>query len=129
MSGRRRHWGKWIGAAIGLVVLRRDPPLGVLLGLIVGHLFDLGLFGRRAAATESSPRAAADPRLVEAYRLLGVPADASDGALRRAWQKRMAEHHPDRHVGASAERRAEAERISRAINAAYDRIRAARARS
>ena len=127
MTGRRTRWGKWIGVAIGLLVLRRDPPLGALLGLIVGHLFDIGGFGsRRTPDTPEPPRGAVDPRLAEAYRVLGVPADASDQALRRAWQQRMAEHHPDRHVRASAERRAEAERMSRASNAAYDRIRAAR---
>ncbi len=125
MARARRQLGKWIGAALGLVVLRRDPPLGLLIGLIVGHLFDLGVFaGRAPSAPTAEP--ARDPRLLEDYRLLGVPPDASDRALRRAWQQQMAEHHPDRHVRAGAERRAEAERHSRAINAAYDRIRAAR---
>jgi DnaJ like chaperone protein len=48
------NWtGKIIGAVLGLLLTRR--PMGVLLGLILGHLFDQYLAHRRGAARLDAP--------------------------------------------------------------------------
>ncbi len=55
------------------------------------------------------------------YRVLGLPADASDEAIKRRWRELAREHHPDR-----AADPAEAARLTRQmarINAAYDVLR------
>jgi len=52
--------------------------------------------------------------------ILGVSADASMDAIRRAYQRRIAEYHPDKVAGLGAELRELAERKSKEINLAYD---------
>ena len=58
--------------------------------------------------------------------VLGVSADASMDAIRRAYQQRIAEYHPDRVAALGAELRELAERKSKEINLAYDEARRAR---
>jgi DnaJ-domain-containing protein 1 len=108
-QGFSPHWyGKLIGVVAGLVLLRADPLLGALLGLLIGHAVDAGWFGQRRD----------DP-----YRVLGVTEAASDAEIDLARRRLIAQHHPDR---ATAGARREAECTTRNINAAYDRIRTLR---
>jgi len=74
----------------------------------------------QARGAASKPAAERD----DAYAVLGMPADATDEALRQAWLRLMRENHPD----SLASRGVPAEFIARAgekvarINAAWDRI-------
>ncbi|GAB2503282.1 J domain-containing protein [Lysobacter humi (ex Lee et al. 2017)] len=108
---KTRWSGKLVGFFVGALLLRAEPPLGALLGLLIGHAVDAGWFEARRE----------DP-----YRELGVDADASDADIDRAYRRLMARHHPDRHATAAPRVQREAEKRARAINAAYDRIRALR---
>jgi len=106
----RQPWfGKLVGVIAGLLLLRAEPVLGALVGLLIGHAFDAGWFrGRRE-----------DP-----YRVLGLTEEADDAQVELARRRLLARFHPDRAADAAA--REDAERQTRTINAAYDRIRALR---
>ena len=105
-------YGKVLGALAGVLLLR--PPLfGLLVGLLVGHAFDLGWFRSRQD----------DP-----YRVLGVPEDATDAEIDLAWRRQIGKVHPDRFAGAGEEERKRAEHRTRELNRAYDRIQALRKR-
>lgn len=54
------------------------------------------------------------------YKVLGVPPDASDAAIKKRWRELAREHHPDRAAGDDADRLTR--RMAR-INAAYDVLR------
>lgn len=54
---------------------------------------------------------------IDYYRVLGVPREASDEDIKKAYRKLVFEHHPDRNPG-----KADAEAIIREINAAYEII-------
>lgn len=58
------------------------------------------------------------------YRVLGVPADASDETVRSAWKRALVGVHPDKEagLGGSPERVAAAEQAASALNAAYDAV-------
>ncbi len=99
----------------GFLLVRADPPFGALIGLLLGHAFDAGWFGR------SGPR---DPYREDPYRVLGLTEDASDAQIDLARRRLLGQHHPDR--VAEGEGRRVAEQRTRAINAAYDRIRVLR---
>jgi DnaJ-domain-containing protein 1 len=102
-----RRWnGKIIGIVAGFVLLRADSLLGALLGLLIGHAVDEGWFADRRD----------DP-----YRLLGLTAAASAAEVDLARRRLLAQHHPDRVVGDEPKR--QAERRTREVNAAYERIR------
>ena len=49
--------GKLVGALLGLILTRR--PMGVLIGLVLGHLYDQWVAGGRAGAR-------VDPAIVRA---------------------------------------------------------------
>ncbi|KAB7627954.1 co-chaperone DjlA [Alkalilimnicola sp. S0819] len=71
--------------------------------------------------------AARGARLADAYKALGVDAEATDAELKRAYRRLMSQNHPDklgREVPESL--RELAEERSREINAAYDLIKEAR---
>lgn len=53
------------------------------------------------------------------YDTLGVDPDASDDEIRRSWLRLARAHHPDFHVDATAQQRADNEREMQAINAAW----------
>ncbi|MFC7300716.1 J domain-containing protein [Cognatiluteimonas weifangensis] len=108
----KRWYGKLLGFFAGAALLRANPLLGALIGVLIGHAFDADWFRRRD-----------DP-----YRVLGLTADASDAEVDLAWRRLIAQYHPDRLAGAAAELRRQAEARSREINAAYDRIRTLRKR-
>jgi len=58
--------------------------------------------------------------------ILGVAADASAEEIRRAYQQRIAEYHPDKVAALGAELRELAERKSKEINLAYEDARRSR---
>jgi len=112
--------GKAIGLLLGLLLGRGRWQL-LALGLVVGHLFDMGLF-RRGKRTQdaSSPPAAGSTE--DPYAVLGIDSAASDDELEQAYRRRMSEYHPDRVANAAPEIRDIADQRSREINQAYDRI-------
>ena len=111
-NGSAQPWlGKLVGVIAGFLLLRAEPVLGALVGLLFGHAVDAGWF--------RSPNRGDDP-----YRVLGLTEDADDAQVELARRRLLAKFHPDRAVDEAA--RADAERQTRTINAAYDRIRALR---
>jgi len=106
----KRWYGKLLGFFAGAALLRSNPPLGALIGLLIGHAFDSDWFKLR----RDNP-----------YGVLGLTDEASDAEIDLARRRLLARHHPDR---ASNETRREAERRVREINTAYDRIRTLRDR-
>lgn len=108
---RTSRWlGKSIGFLAGALLFRAEPPLGALLGLLIGHAFDADWL-----------RVRDDP-----YRVFGLDEHADDAEIDRAYRRLMSRHHPDRFANASASQRLRAETRARELNAAYDRIRALR---
>ena len=107
-----RWYGKLLGIVIGAALLRSNPLLGAVLGLLLGHAFDRGWFDRPSRPASSRPKRD-DP-----YAVLGVAADASDAAVEQAYRRLISRHHPDRAGGVEAR--------AREINRAYDRIQALR---
>jgi hypothetical protein len=114
--------GKLIGLLLGLLTRRWQL---VLLGLALGHLYDMGVFSRRgdAAAPPAAPPGDRDP-----YAVLGIAATASDEEVEQAYRRSMSEFHPDRVSQSAAEIRELAERRTREANAAYDAIKRQRGR-
>jgi DnaJ like chaperone protein len=64
----------------------------------------------------------ASPKRRAAHEVLGVEPDADVDAIRRAYQQRMREYHPDRVAGLATELQELAERRAKEINAAYDEL-------
>ena len=106
-------YGKLLGFFAGAALLRANPLLGALLGLLIGHAFDADWF--------KSPRD-------NPYRVLGLTDEATDAEVDLAYRRLIAQYHPDRMVGAADELRRQAEAKAREINGAYDRIRTLRSR-
>jgi DnaJ-domain-containing protein 1 len=110
----RMNWtGKAAGVLLGLLSRRWQLAL---LGLVIGHLFDLGVFGARKPAA-AAPTPESDP-----YRELGVEPSATDAQIEAAYRRLIAQYHPDRVAGAGPELRELAETRARSINTAYERI-------
>jgi DnaJ like chaperone protein len=76
-----------------------------------------GAPGGHGRAAPPPQRSAADP-----YAVLGLPRDADDAAIKRAYRKLISEHHPDRLGNLPEDLRRRAEQRASDINAAYDRI-------
>ncbi|KGM52921.1 membrane protein [Lysobacter concretionis Ko07 = DSM 16239] len=110
----KRWYGKLLGLFAGAALMRFNPLLGGLIGLLIGHAFDIDWFRLRRD----------DP-----YAVLGVTTDASDADIERAYRRLISQYHPDRLDGAAAELRRQAEARAREINGAYDRIKTLRKRS
>jgi DnaJ-domain-containing protein 1 len=107
------YLGKIIGALIGYLLLRH--PIGLVLGLLVGHAVDAGWFragGGAGAARKSEDR----------YATLGLTADASDAEVEQAYRRLMSQYHPDKVAGAAEEIRQLAEQRAQSINIAYESI-------
>ncbi len=109
-----RWYGKLLGLVAGALLFRPNPLFGAVVGLLVGHAFDADWFGLR--------------RRENPYAELGLEADASDAEVDQAYRRLISQYHPDKVAGAAPELREQAEKRSRAINAAYDRIRSLRRR-
>lgn len=67
-------------------------------------------------------------RLDDAYKVLGIGAEASDAEVKKAYRKLMSQHHPDKLVakGLPEEMQQLAKEKSQEIQAAYEQIRQAR---
>ena len=109
-----RWEGKLVGALIGLLLRNRYI---FILGLVIGHLYDMGAFSASVAKPPPPPPLATDP-----YATLGVSSSASDQEIEQAWRRKMSDYHPDRVANAADEIRALAETRAREINAAYEAI-------
>ena len=109
----KRVYGKLLGFFAGAALLRANPLLGALLGLLIGHAFDADWF--------KSPRD-------NPYRVLGLTEEATDAEVDLAYRRLIAQYHPDRLMGAADDLRRQAEAKAREINGAYDRIRTLRSR-
>ena len=109
----KRWYGKLLGAIAGALLLRGNPLLGGLIGLLIGHAFDADWFRGD---------------LDNPYRVLGLTEDASDAEVDLAWRRLIAQYHPDKLNGVADELRRQAGIRARAINAAYDRIQTLRKR-
>ena len=68
------------------------------------------------------------PSLAEAYAVLGVPRDASEADIKKAYRRLMSQHHPDKLVakGLPEEMMKVAKEKVQEINRAYDHIQEAR---
>lgn len=109
-----RWYGKLLGLVAGTLLFRANPLFGAVIGLLLGHAFDSDWFRLRQHD---------DP-----YAELGLGREASDAEIDQAYRRLISQFHPDKVAGAAPELRAHAEKRARAINAAYDRIRALRKR-
>ncbi len=108
----------WTGKIVGLLLglLTRRPQL-MVIGLILGHLYDMGVFNSAAKPPVAPPSPATNP-----YASLGVSASATDEEIEQAWRRKMSEYHPDRVANSADEIRALAEKRASEINAAYEII-------
>lgn len=110
----KRWYGKLLGFFAGAALLRGNPLLGALVGLLLGHAFDADWF--------RSPRD-------NPWRVLGLTEEASEAEVDLAYRRLISQYHPDKLAGAAEELRRQAEAKAREINAAYDRIQALRRKS
>jgi preprotein translocase subunit Sec63 len=114
---------KIAGALLGLLTRR---PLFVVLGLVIGHLLDIGFFSKKSASSKTSSVDVAAPT---AYEVLEVPENASLEDIEQAYRRKISEYHPDKVSNAAPELQALAERRAREINAAYDELKKLRQNS
>ena len=110
---KQRWYGKLLGFFAGAALLRANPLLGALIGLLIGHAFDSDWF--------KSPRD-------NPYRVLGLTEEATDAEVDLAYRRLITQYHPDKLTGAAADLRRQAEAKAREINGAYDRIQTLRKR-
>ena len=107
----KRWYGKLLGFFAGAALLRVNPLLGALVGLLIGHAFDTDWFKLR----RDNP-----------YAALGLTADASDADVDLAYRRLISQYHPDKLVDVADELRRQADAKAREINTAYDRIKTLR---
>ena len=106
--------GKIIGGLIG-ILLRR--PIFIVLGIVIGHLYDKGMFSGGKTPSASSGTGESNP-----YTVLGVSEQASQNDIEQAYRRRMSEYHPDKVASSAPELKALAEQRASEINAAYEEI-------
>ena len=109
-----RWYGKLLGFFAGAALLRPNPLLGALLGLLIGHAFDVDWFKLR----RDNP-----------YAVQGLTSDASDAEIDQAYRRLISQYHPDKLAGVAPDLRRQAETKAGEINGAYDRIRTLRKRA
>ncbi|MEZ5485638.1 MAG: J domain-containing protein [Lysobacteraceae bacterium] len=108
-----------IASAIGLRLTRHWG--GAVAGALLGHFASVWLERRlRPASTSNREQATTTDSLDTDLSTLGLKRGASPEDIEQAWRRLMARYHPDR---ATDTGRAEAERRSGEINAAYRRLR------
>ncbi len=110
----KRWYGKLLGVFAGAALLRFNPILGALLGLLIGHAFDTDWFQLR----RDNP-----------YGVLGLTPEASEADVEQAYRRLISQYHPDRMSGAADELRKQAESKASEINRAYKQIKSRRPRS
>jgi DnaJ-domain-containing protein 1 len=110
--------GKLVGAVVGLILFKGRWP-GLLIGLVLGHLWDVGRASRRKPPPPPTGTVDGD----DPYRTLEVEPTADDATIEAAYRRLIAQYHPDRVANAADEIRELAERRARAINTAYENIR------
>ncbi len=113
--------GKLIGFLLGLLTRR---PQFILIGLALGHLYDMGLFSRSKTSGPPPAPVAGDP-----YTTLGITSSASDDDVEQAYRRMISDYHPDKVANAAKELRELAEVRAREINAAYETIKQLRRHS
>ncbi|EKE75733.1 co-chaperone DjlA [Gallaecimonas xiamenensis] len=98
------------------------------LGLPERLLDALIRMAKAGQAFTQAPEQSRYARLGQAYALLGLEPDADMQAVRRAYKKAMAEHHPDKLMakGLPAEMQELAKERAQAIQAAYQQIKTQR---
>ncbi len=107
---------KIIGFLLGMLTRR---PQFILLGVVIGHLFDIGFFSKKSSTPiESKP----DIQIPSAFDILDVPENASMEDIEQAYRKKISDYHPDKVANAAPELKALAEQRAREINAAYDEL-------
>ncbi|WP_254663102.1 J domain-containing protein [Haladaptatus sp. W1] len=74
-----------------------------------------GRTGGRAAGGRTTVNGSSGPSPTEAYRILGVDADADEDAVRQAYREKVKRVHPDRADGN--------EEAFKRVNRAYERVR------
>jgi preprotein translocase subunit Sec63 len=115
-----RYRGKIIGFLIGILTRRWQF---VILGVMLGHLFDMGIFSGRRWGANTVPEGK-DP-----YEVLEISSSATDSEIDSAYRRLMAQYHPDKVASAAQEIRDLAEKRASEINAAYDQIQKSRGKS
>lgn len=110
----KRWYGKLLGLFAGAALLRFNPLLGGLLGLLIGHAFDTDWFQLRRD----------DP-----YAVLGLTPEASQAEVEQAYRRLISQYHPDRMTGVADELRKQAEVRAGEINRAYKQIKSRRPRA
>lgn len=80
--------------------------------------------GRAGGHRYTPPQRA--PQGPDPYAVLGVPRNADDRAIKRAYRKLISEHHPDRLGDLPEDMRKRAEARASEINTAYERIKSER---
>jgi DnaJ-class molecular chaperone len=108
--------GKIIGGLIGFLLRK---PTFIIVGIVIGHLFDSGFFSNKS---ESRQQTKADAQSAKAYEVLGVAENASMEDIEQAYRKKISDYHPDKVANAAPELKALAEQRAREINAAYDEL-------
>jgi hypothetical protein len=107
--------GKLIGLLIGLLTRRVQF---VVLGVLLGHLYDIGVFSGQVAPASPPPA----PPGPDPYEILGVSSSAGNEEIEQAYRRRMSEYHPDRVANAAKEIRELAGLRAGEINGAYEEI-------
>lgn len=107
---------KIIGFLLGLATRR---PQFIILGLIVGHLFDIGFFSNKTKANQPIESDTLTPK---AHEVLGIAENAGLDEIEQAYRKKISDYHPDKVANAAPELKALAEQRAREINAAYDEL-------
>ncbi|MBA4503141.1 co-chaperone DjlA [Marinobacterium marinum] len=83
----------------------------------------------RRHSWESHQQGGSQPELLaDAYGVLGVAPEASDAEVKKAWRRLMSQHHPDKLIakGLPEDMVQLAKEKTQEIQAAYDRVKAAR---
>lgn len=104
-----------------LEIRQLEAMLGVLGGTSAGGRTSGDGMGSTAGVSR-------EDQLAQAYTVLGLPADASNAEVKKAYRRQMSQNHPDKLAarGLPESMRAMAEEKTREIGAAYERIREAR---
>ena len=116
--------GKIIGVIVGLAFGRfRSLPLA-LIGLVIGHLYDMGLFNKKSnsESSESGPPSHRPVGTASPYSILGVAETASMDEVEQAYRRKISDYHPDKVANAAVEIKQLAEQRAREINTAFEEI-------